>query len=134
MTDGIESQSAVSSQPLAILDEIVDTLSGAHPALTRAVEAIAELHTAQLPPDQTAIVLTSLVAGPDGIDLLDLIGRVVAHLGDPASNAGLRALPASRGRDIRLHTGEWHSFMTECAPRELIYEASWDADPSTLTA
>lgn len=118
--------------PLTVVESLVSHLSGIHPALDKVVAGLAELATLQASPAATGTILAALAGNCDNRDVLDLLGRVIAHLGDPASNAGLRAIPAERGQRVRSVTAEWWSYMADCSPRELIYEASWDTDPVTL--
>lgn len=118
--------------PMTAADDLVSHLTGLHPALDKIVAGFGELATLQASPTTTGAILAALAGGCDNRDVLDLMGRAIAHLGDPADNAGLRAIPAARGQRVRSLTAEWWAYMADCSPRELIYEASWDTDPVTL--
>ena len=133
MTNGTDPVAVPDSDPQfpPAIQAIVDQLLGMHPELDKAVLALAELATVQADPTTTSTLLVALGGGAGATDLIDLVGHVVSHLGDPASNSGLRELSAARGRDIRSHTREWASYAGDYMPHELLLEAAWDADPTT---
>jgi hypothetical protein len=107
---------------------------GFHPVLDNAIDSLLQLATVQADGDQSSAILTG-VAGDcsGGGTLLDLIGHIVKHLGDPASNRALTTdVPAERLRRIQEATAEFTEYAQRYMPHDLVNESIWDLNPSTV--
>lgn len=86
--------------------DLMDDLTGFHPALDRAVAAVGDLLTADLDTDQTQSAIAALGGLADG-SFATLLGLAVRHLANPDSNAALADLPTESKQTLRRLGAEY---------------------------
>lgn len=97
---------ATLSAPTAQIADLVDDLTGFHPALDRAVTALAELATADLDADRSQSAVAALGGFTDG-SVATLLGLVVRHIASPDHNPALAGLPTDRQQTLRRLGAEY---------------------------
>lgn len=90
----------VESATTAEITEQMDTLTGFHPALDRAVAALGDLLTADLDADRTQSIIAALSGCADG-NLRTLTALIVRQLGNPDANPALHGLDDDQKQDLR---------------------------------
>jgi hypothetical protein len=110
------------------LAETAADLTGYGPAAAKVIEGLLEMATAPKTAKQSSDLLILLGGSPDGLDLLGLVAAVAQHLGDPATNPGLRELTPRRAQQIRSLTRQYAAYDADFAPRDLLAEAAGAAD------
>lgn len=111
---------------IAITNEIadlVDTLTGFHPALDRAVSALAELAVADLTADQSQTAVAAL-GGLEGGHVATLLGLVVRHIASPDTNPALTDLPDARKQTLRRLGAEYAAGIDDRDLTQIASEAS----------
>lgn len=92
--------------PDALVTDLMDDLTGFHPALDRAVSGLGELITADLDADSSQSVIAALGGFVDG-SFATLLGLVVRRLADPDVNAGLGHLDSDSKQLLRRLGAEY---------------------------
>lgn len=111
---------------IAITSEIadlMDALTGFHPALDRAVSALAELAVADLDADQSQTAVAALGGLEEG-HFATLLGLVVRHIASPDTNPALADLPDERKQTLRRLGAEYAAAMDDEHTKSLASEAS----------
>ena len=90
----------------AEIADLVDDLTGFHPALDRAVSALAELAVADLDIDRSQSAVAALGGLADG-SFATLLGLVVRHIASPDHNPALANLPTERKQTLRRLGAEY---------------------------
>ncbi|MFF3547070.1 hypothetical protein ACFYXD_35195 [Streptomyces platensis] len=116
-----------------VSDEMRDqaaALSSTLAPIAKIVEGYMELATGTWTADQTSFIFA--VLGGFGVggdpDVEHLKALVVQHIGDPATNPGLRELTPRRAHAIRSLTRQYAAYDADFAPRGLLAEAAGAAD------
>lgn len=95
----------VPAVPTQITD-LVDDLTGFHPTLDRAVQALEDLAAADLDIDRSQSLAAALGGLADG-SLATLVGLVLRHIANPDANRALVDLPESRKQTLRRLGAEY---------------------------
>lgn len=103
------------------ITDLVDDLTGFHPVLDRAVQALEDLAAATLTTDQSQSVVAALAALGDG-SVATLIGLVVRRIADPDTNPALAGLPAERKQTLRRLGAEYAALADDDFPRDTAAE------------
>jgi len=82
------------------VSDLMDDLTGFHPALDRAVAALGDLITADLTTDESMCIVAALGGLADG-SFRTLVGMAVREIGNPDTNPALAGLPADRQQTLR---------------------------------
>lgn len=88
------------------LADLMDELTGFHPALDRLVAAYGELLGADLTTDQTQTAVAVLGGLADG-HIATLHGLAVRRIADPDANPALAGLPSKRKQKLRRLGAEY---------------------------
>lgn len=91
--------------------DLMDDLTGFHPALDRAVSAIGELLTGDLDADQSQSVIAALGGLADG-SFATLLGLSVRQLANPDANPVLAALATESQQTLRRLGAEYAAAIT----------------------
>ena len=105
------------------ITDLVDTLTGFHPALDRAVQALEDLAAADLNADQSQSAVAALGGLCDG-SFATLVGLVVRHIADPDANPALVGLPADRKQTLRRLGAEYAAGADDWRQQALASDAS----------
>lgn len=103
--------------------DLMDVLTGFHPALDRAVSALGELALADLTADQSQTAVAALGGLEDG-HFATLLGLVVRHIASPEMNPALVGLPDDRKQTLRRLGAEYAAAIDSLDMTELASEAS----------
>jgi hypothetical protein len=122
MTLTPENTVTVPAFPSQITD-LVDDLTGFHPALDRAVQALEDLAAADLDADRSQSVVAALGGLCDG-SVSTLLGLVLRHIADPDTNPALADLPAKRKQALRRLGAEYAAGADDWHQQALASEAS----------
>lgn len=109
--------------------ELVDVLTGFHPALDRAVAGLRDLLTADLTTEQTMGVIAALGGLADG-HLLTLIALIVRQLGNPDANSALAHLGLDAKQALRLNGAAYAAYVTDDSLTEFPATMCHSIDPS----
>lgn len=90
----------------AEIADLMDDLTGFHPALDRAVAALGGLLTANLNVDRSQSVVAAL-GGLSGGSFATLTGLVLRQIANPDANPALADLPADRKQTLRRLGAEY---------------------------
>lgn len=90
----------------AEIADLMDDLTGFHPALDRAVAALGDLLTANLDADRSQSVVAAL-GGLSGGSFATLAGLVLRQIANPDANPALADLPANRKQTLRRLGAEY---------------------------
>lgn len=90
----------------AEIADLMDDLTGFHPALDRAVAALGDLLTANLNVDRSQSVVAAL-GGLSGGSFATLTGLVLRQIANPDANPALADLPANRKQTLRRLGAEY---------------------------
>ncbi|WP_331719519.1 hypothetical protein OG693_39585 (plasmid) [Streptomyces sp. NBC_01259] len=136
MQNGIGTAAPAGSSP-SDFDQIKSAAEGhigCHPALDNAIDSLLVLATVQADGDTSSAILAGVAGDCSGDGtLLNLIGHIIKHLGDPASNRALTVdVPADRLRRIQEATAEFTEYAQTYLPHELVNESIWDLSPTAL--
>lgn len=104
------------------ITDLADALTGFHPALDRAVSALADLAAADLTADASQAVVAALGAYDE--NLSTLVGLVVQRIANPDANAALAGLPDDRRQTLRRLGAEYAATADDATPRDLAAEIS----------
>jgi hypothetical protein len=97
--------------PALILD-LMDDLTGFHPALDRAVAALGELLAADLTADQSQSLVAALGGLADG-GFTTLTALVVQRIANPDTNPALAELDADRKQTLRRLGSEYTALVND---------------------
>jgi hypothetical protein len=122
MTLTPKSTATVPAVPTQITD-LVDALTGFHPALDRAVLALEDLAAADLDADRSQSVVAALGGLTDG-HMATLLGLVLRHIANPDTNRALAGLPEDRKQTLRRLGAEYAAAISDTYPTDLASEAS----------
>jgi hypothetical protein len=106
------------SVPAQITD-LVDDLTGFHPALDRAAQALEDLAAADLDLDRSQSLVAALGGLADG-SFATLVGLVLRQIASPDTNPALAGLPDDRKQKLRRLGAEYAAaidddYLERCA-------------------
>ena len=107
----------------ALIAGLADDLTGFHPAMDRAVAALAELAVADLDIDGSQTAVAALGGFTDG-SLATLLGLVLRHIASPDHNPALADLPDDRKQLLRRLGAEYAAALADSYVVQLASEAS----------
>lgn len=103
--------------------DLMDVLTGFHPALDRAVAALGDLAVADLDADRSQSAVAALGGLADG-SFATLLGLVLRHIASPDSNPALADLPEARKQTLRRLGAEYAAAIDHDYQRDIASEAS----------
>lgn len=103
--------------------DLVDDLTGFHPTLDRAVNALGDLLTADLTADQSQSVVAVLGGLADG-SLATLLGLVIRQVANPDANPALAGLDDGSKRTLRRLGAEYAAGADDPGQQYLASEMS----------
>lgn len=107
----------------ALIADLMADLTGFHPALDRAVDAIGDLLTADLNVDQSQSAVAALGGLSDG-SFTTLIALAVQRIADPDANPALAHLDDERKQTLRRLGAEYAAALDDSYVGQLAAEAS----------
>lgn len=116
----------LTSTPVTVpakISDLVDDLTGFHPALDRLVAAFEDVITADLTADQSMAAVAVLGGLADG-NAATLLGLVLQHIANPDTNPALADLPAARKRKLRRLGSEYCAQIADDYLTDTAAEAS----------
>lgn len=96
----------------SLIADLMDDLTGFHPALDRAVGALGELLTADLTADQSQSLVAALGGLADG-GFTTLTALVVQRIANPDTNPALADLDADRKQTLRRLGSEYTALVDD---------------------
>lgn len=103
--------------------DLADDLTGFHPALDRAVAALAELAVSELDIDRSQTAVAALGGLTDG-SFATLLGLVVRYIASPDHNPALADLPDARKQTLRRLGAEYAAALDDSYVGQIAAEAS----------
>lgn len=103
--------------------DLADDLTGFHPALDRAVAALAELAVSGLDIDRSQTAVAALGGLTEG-SFATLLGLVVRHIASPDHNPALADLPTERKQTLRRLGAEYAAALDDSYVGQIAAEAS----------
>lgn len=103
--------------------DLMDDLTGFHPALDRAVAALGDLLTADHDADRSQSLVAALGGLADG-SFATLLGLVLRQLASPDANPALADLPTERKQKLRRLGAEYAAALADRYTEQLASEAA----------
>lgn len=105
------------------LADLMDDLSGFHPALDTLLASVAGLLSADLTADQSQSVIAAL-GGAEAGNVLTLLALTVRQIGNPDANPALAGLPVDRQQTLRRLGAEYAAAVDDPEQQQLAAEMS----------
>jgi hypothetical protein len=86
------------------LGDLMDDLRGIHPGIDLMLDGARLICRDRHTRSMTQVLLATIAGSPDALDLVGLLGHLVARLADADTNPGLRSLPLDAQKEAR-HQG-----------------------------
>lgn len=136
MENGTGNSTATVSRPTAFdeIKRLAEQHIAIHPALDNVIDSLLELAAVQANGDKAGTILSALAGDcAGGGTVLDLVGYIIEHLGNPATNRALTTdVPAERLYRIQESTAEFTDYARLYLPHDLVNESVWDLNPTTI--